>query len=151
MAGSSVKLLRGQQGILNRVVALALGSTSNVLDNPAGIYSWGQEYELAKEALARAHSLIQDNKGNPERPWLLLELSHYEVMARLCYQTGAVDEAVAYGCKAYEHAAEHFQRRDKHQSLRAIRNLIDLYRSAGRGDEAERWCDILIANMSRKR
>ncbi|KAK1447160.1 hypothetical protein CMEL01_08999 [Colletotrichum melonis] len=189
MAGSSVQLLKGQQGILNRVVALALGSTSNILDKPgetdisqfgellskytaaseahfaegnyqssceclsvvAGIYSWGQEYELAKEELARAHSLIQDNKGNPERPWLLLELSHYEVMARLCYQTGSVDEAVAYGCKAYEHAAEHFQRQDKHQSLRAIRNLIDLYHSAGREDEAEQWCDILIANMSRKR
>ncbi|KAL0768845.1 hypothetical protein CaCOL14_008153 [Colletotrichum acutatum] len=188
MAGSSVQLLKGQQGILNRVVALALGSTSNVLDKPgetdvsqfgellskytaaseahfaegnyqssceclsvaAGIYSWGQEYELAKEALARAHSLIQENKETHERPWLLLELSHYEVMARLCYQTGSVDKAVAYGCKAYEHAAEHFQRQDKHQSLRAIRNLIDLYRSAGQADEAERWCDILIANMSRK-
>ncbi|KAK1658203.1 hypothetical protein BDP55DRAFT_530879, partial [Colletotrichum godetiae] len=123
MAGSSIQLLKGQQGILNRVVAMALGSTSTILDKPgetdvsqfsellskytaaseahwaegnyqnsceclsvvAGIYSWGQEYDLAKEALARAHSMVQarDNEGNPERPWLLLELSHYEVMARL--------------------------------------------------------------------
>ncbi|KAK1446941.1 hypothetical protein CCUS01_02500 [Colletotrichum cuscutae] len=190
MAGSSVQLLKGQQGVLNRVVALALGSTSNILDRPgevdvnqyselllkysaaseahwaagnyqnsceclsvvAGIFSWGQAYEVAKESLAHAHYLIQKrhHKGNPVRPWLLLELSHYAVMARRLYQTGSVDEAIAYGCKAYEHAAGHLQRQPKHQLLRAIRNLIDLYRSAGRKDEAERWCDILIANMSRK-
>lgn len=191
IASSSIEHLKGQQGILNRVVALILGWTSNVvhkrgetdvsqfgellskytaareahvaegsyqsscecLSVVAGIYSWGQEYELAKEALARAHSLIQprDSKGNPEEPWLLLDFSHYEVMARLCYQTGSVDEAVEYGCKAYAHAAERFRGQNKHQSLRSVRILIDLYRSAGRRDEAERWCDILIANMSRKR
>ncbi|OHE97313.1 hypothetical protein CORC01_07368 [Colletotrichum orchidophilum] len=191
MAGSSVQLLRGQLGILNRVVALALGSTSNVLDNPgqtdgthfselllkyasasesyfaegnyqsscechlvvAGIYSWGQEYELTKQSLARAHFLIQDNndsKESPERSWLRLELSYYEIMGRLSYQTGSTDEALAYGCKAYWHAAEHFQP-NKHQLLRAIRNLIDICRQTGRGEEAERWCQVLLANMSGER
>ncbi|KAK1975839.1 Clr5 domain-containing protein [Colletotrichum cereale] len=185
MAASCVPLLNGRLEMLNRMVALGLGSTSTVLSTPgevngsyfeqllskysaatelyfaagdyqsscecllvvAVVHSWGQQYGQSKGALARAYALIQGSERGPDSPWLQLELSYYEIMASLLYQTGRPSEALDYGHRAYNHTEQHFQS-PKPQSLRAIRNLIDLCRQTGLKKEAEQWCNTLLARMS---
>ncbi|KZL75881.1 hypothetical protein CT0861_01001 [Colletotrichum tofieldiae] len=112
----------------------------------AGVQSRARHYEPARDALARAYYLIQGSDRGSGSPWLKLELRYYELMSSLFYECdlGQVDEALEYEYKAYKHAEEHFQPGNV-RSLRAIRNLIHRCRRAGREEDAEKWCETLLA------
>ncbi|KAK1992757.1 hypothetical protein LX36DRAFT_752801 [Colletotrichum falcatum] len=108
-----------------------------------------KQYETASDALSRAFTLVQDGDRGPGSRWLVMELRYYELMGDLLYQhfPGRIAESLEYGYKAYEHAKKHFQPGSS-RSLRVLRNLIYRYRRAGRGEEADKWCEVLLAVTS---
>ncbi|KAK1975970.1 hypothetical protein LZ30DRAFT_330624 [Colletotrichum cereale] len=113
----------------------------------AGVQLWAQQYDQARDALVQAYSLIQDSRTGTGDLRAELELSYYEVIGRLYYKTGPIDEAIHYARRAYDCATDNFPPGGV-RSLRAIQNLIHLYHHDGRVQEAEQWCDTLVALAS---